>query len=56
MFSLTKILLPVDYSEHSLGMARYAIPLGEDFKSELSLLHILEPHYAIGQAPMRQGL
>ena len=26
MFSLARTLFPVDYSEHSLGMTRYAIP------------------------------
>lgn len=47
MFSLAKVLFPVDYSEHSLGMARYAIPLAEHFKSEIILLHVLEPHYEV---------
>jgi len=47
MFSLAKILFPVDYSEHSLGMARYAIPLAEHFRSEITLLHVLEPHYEL---------
>ncbi|MFZ1139075.1 MAG: universal stress protein [Candidatus Sulfotelmatobacter sp.] len=48
MFSLARTLLPVDYSEHSLGMTRYAIPLAEHFKSELTLLDVLEPHYEMG--------
>jgi nucleotide-binding universal stress UspA family protein len=48
MFSLARTLLPVDYSERSLGRARYAIPLAEHFKSELTLLRVLEPHYEMG--------
>lgn len=61
MFSLAKILFPVDYSEHSIGMARYAIPLAEHFKSEVTLLHVLEPHYEVEQGtedhrPLRELL
>ena len=47
MFSLARTLFPVDYSEHSLGMARYVIPLAEHFRSEINLLHVLEPHYEL---------
>ena len=43
MFPLTKILLPIDFSERSLGGARYAIPLAERFRSELTLLHVISP-------------
>jgi nucleotide-binding universal stress UspA family protein len=49
MKSLGKILLPVDFSERSLGAARYARTLAEHFHSELTLLHILTPpHYEFG--------
>ena len=41
MFSLAKILLPIDFSERCLPVARYAIPLAEHFHSELTLLHVL---------------
>ena len=43
MRSLSKILLPVDFSERSAGAARYAIPLAAHFHSELILLHVLTP-------------
>lgn len=40
---LAKILLPVDFSERSLGPARYAAALAVRFHSEITLLHVLEP-------------
>lgn len=43
MRSLARILLPVDFSERSLGAARYARLLAEHFHSELTLLHVLAP-------------
>lgn len=49
MRSLAKILLPVDFSERSLGAARYAKTLASHFDSELTLLHVLTPpHYEFG--------
>lgn len=49
MKALSKILLPVDFSERSLGAARYAKTLADHFHSELTLLHILTPpHYEFG--------
>ncbi len=49
MKSLDKILLPVDFSERSLGAARYAKTLTGRFGSELTLLHVLTPpHYEFG--------
>ncbi|HWB99721.1 MAG TPA: universal stress protein [Bryobacteraceae bacterium] len=49
MRSLAKILLPVDFSERSLGAARYAKTLAKQFDSELTLLHVLTPpHYEFG--------
>src|SRR5262249_53309636 len=49
MRSLAKILLPVDFSERSLGAARYAKNLATQFDSELTLLHVLTPpHYEFG--------
>jgi nucleotide-binding universal stress UspA family protein len=47
--SLAKILLPVDFSERSLGAARYAKILADHFRSQLILLHVLTPpHYEFG--------
>jgi nucleotide-binding universal stress UspA family protein len=43
MKSLAKILLPVDFSERSLGAARYAKFLADHFHSEITLLHSVTP-------------
>ncbi len=43
MFPLTRILLPVDFSERCLGATRYAEALAGHFHSEITLLHVLEP-------------
>lgn len=46
MPSLAKILLPVDFSERSIGAARYARALALHFQSELILAHALAPLYS----------
>ena len=43
MPSLSKILLPVDFSERSLGAARYAKILADRYQSEITLLHVVTP-------------
>jgi len=43
MQSLSKILLPVDFSERSAGAAHYARLLATHFHSEVILLHVLPP-------------
>ena len=43
MNSLTKILLPVDFSERSALAVRYARDLALHFRSELILAHVLPP-------------
>jgi nucleotide-binding universal stress UspA family protein len=46
MFSLAKIVLPVDFSERGMGAARYVEALAGRFGSEVVLLHVLAPpHY-----------
>ncbi|MEK7406656.1 MAG: universal stress protein [Acidobacteriota bacterium] len=40
---LTKILLPVDFSERCLGAARYAGALASHFGAEVILAHVVEP-------------
>jgi nucleotide-binding universal stress UspA family protein len=46
---LQQILVPVDFSERSLGAARYAEALNRWFGSRLYLLHVLPPpHYEFG--------
>lgn len=41
--SLSRILMPIDFSDRCIGGVRYAIPLAERFRSELTLLHVLPP-------------
>jgi nucleotide-binding universal stress UspA family protein len=49
MPSISKILLPVDFSDRSEGAVRYAKGLALNFYSELTLLHVLTPpHYEFG--------
>ena len=49
MQSLTRILMPVDFSERSVGAAHYAGSLACHFKCELVLLHVLiPPQYEFG--------
>src|SRR5260370_41674789 len=43
MNSLTKILVPVDFSERSALAVRYAGELALHFHSELILMHVLPP-------------
>ncbi len=43
MQSLSKILLPTDFSERSAGAARYARMLAGRFGGEILLLHVLTP-------------
>jgi nucleotide-binding universal stress UspA family protein len=51
MFPLTKILLPVDFSERCLGAARYAEALAAHFQAEITLLHVLEANSAARARP-----
>jgi nucleotide-binding universal stress UspA family protein len=46
---LSRILLPVDFSERSVGGAHYAGSLASHFGCELVLMHVLAPpHYEFG--------
>lgn len=40
---LDRILVPVDFSEHSKKALRYAIPFAEQFKASIDLLYVIEP-------------
>jgi nucleotide-binding universal stress UspA family protein len=49
MFSMARILLPVDFSQRSLGAARYAEALANHYHSEATMLHVIPPpHYEFG--------
>jgi len=41
MLSLTKILLPTDFSEPALEATAYAVELAKQFGSQLHLLHVI---------------
>jgi nucleotide-binding universal stress UspA family protein len=46
MFALSKILLPVDFSQRAIGAARYAEALAEQFGAAVTMLHVIPPpHY-----------
>ena len=44
MFSISKILLPIDFSERSADAAEAAATVAEQFDSEITVLHVLAPH------------
>ncbi len=50
MYSVEKILLPVDFSDRSRGAARYATALAARVGSQITLLHVVEPPYVMGWA------
>lgn len=40
---LRRILVPIDFSQHSKKALRYAIPFAEQFKASVDLLYVVEP-------------
>jgi len=47
--TLSKILVPVDFSERAVGAARCAKALADHFHSDLTLLHVIPPsHFDVG--------
>lgn len=53
MFSLDRILLPVDFSEQCRVAARHAVPLlAERFHSQVTVLHVLPPYLEFGIAEL----
>ena len=49
---ITRILVPVDFSDPSLQALDYAIEFGRPFKPEFVVLHVLEPIYYPGPGDM----
>lgn len=46
MFSLAKVLFPVDFSDRCAGAARFVLALASRFQSQVTMLHVLPPpHY-----------
>lgn len=40
---LNRILVPIDFSEHSKRALQYAIPFAQQFKASIDLLYVVEP-------------
>jgi nucleotide-binding universal stress UspA family protein len=55
-FSLSKILLPLDFSEKAVEGARYAIQLAEAFGASITLLHVLTQHYGFDMPGFENGV
>lgn len=51
MFTLKKILCPVDFSDLSLNALKFAVELASTFQAELHLLHVFEGYDAISLNP-----
>ncbi len=47
-FRLTKILVPIDFSDCSKKALQYAIPLAKQFGAAITLLHVVHVNYASG--------
>lgn len=43
VFSIERILVPIDFSEYSLSALEYAVRFAKHFGAELILLHVVEP-------------
>ncbi len=57
MIPLSKILLPVDFSDRCLGAAHYAASLASRFQAEIALLHVVEPlRYDFGEMEFAGGV
>ncbi len=42
-FNIKKILIPIDFSEHSKNALKYAIPFARQFNAEIILIYVVEP-------------
>jgi universal stress protein A len=40
---IQRILVPIDFSEHSKNALKYAVPFAEKFKASIDLLYVVEP-------------
>jgi nucleotide-binding universal stress UspA family protein len=56
---ISKILVPVDFSEYSKMALDYAVQFAKQFNSELTLIYVIEPivypsDFGLGQIPINQ--
>jgi universal stress protein A len=40
---IQRILVPIDFSEHSKNALKYALPFAEKFKASIDLIYVVEP-------------
>jgi nucleotide-binding universal stress UspA family protein len=43
LIKIQRILVPIDFSEHSKNALKYAVPFAEKFKASIDLLYVVEP-------------
>lgn len=43
MVTISRILVPVDFSSYSIEALQYAVPFARKFKAEILLMHVVEP-------------
>lgn len=43
MIAFNEILVPTDFSDHSLRAVEYAVEIAEKFSSELKIVYVIEP-------------
>jgi nucleotide-binding universal stress UspA family protein len=55
MRTISRILLPVDFSPQGVGAARYAAALADHFHAELTVLHVLETFHWIPTSAWEYG-
>jgi len=41
--NIQRILVPIDFSEHSKNALKYAIPFAQKFKASVDLIYVVEP-------------
>lgn len=53
--TVSSILLPVDFTERSVGAARYAVDLAKRFDAKVTLLHVVATHLSREDGPLTLG-
>jgi len=49
MLSISRILMPVDFSDRCLAMTAYVKAIAQTYKAEVTLVHVVNPFYEIPQ-------
>jgi len=48
MRAIRKIIVPIDFLQHTRQVIEYAVYIGEKFEAKLKLVHVLEPPHIYG--------